>query len=108
MSNVRVVYYGNNQNKKIADFIVNKDDILELVSTVDYQIPCKSKELYDKVIFETNNQKPISTKKGFGEVVASFTKLFGFKTCAPCNKRRQYLNKITPMWISNILSKFYK
>ena len=29
-------------------------------------------------------------KKGFGEVVASFTKLFGFKPCAPCNKRRKY------------------
>ena len=57
---------------------------------------------------EHNKNKVNLSKKGFGEVVASFTKLFGFKTCAPCNKRRPYLNKITPLWISKIITKFYK
>lgn len=103
MSEVRVTYYGKNGNKKIAFFKINQDSILELVETKDYVFPIKVNPNAQKPI-----QNQIQPKMGFGEVVASFTKLFGFKPCAPCNKRRQYLNKITPIFIANIIGKFYK
>lgn len=103
MSEVRVTYYGKKGNKKIAFFKINQDSILELVETKDYVSPIKG---------NPNAQKPIQTqiqpKMGFGEVIASFTKLFGFKPCAPCNRRRQYLNRITPIFVANIIRKFYK
>ena len=104
MRTVRVTYYGHNHNKKVANFKILENDILELIETTDYKNKYVIKKEYDDSY--KANLKPM--KKGFGEVVASFTKLFGFKTCAPCNKRRQYLNKITPTWIANILSKLYK
>ena len=104
MRNVRVTYYGHNHNKKVANFKILENDILELIETTDYKNKFVIKKEYDDSY--KSNLKPI--KKGFGEVVASFTKLFGFKPCAPCNKRRKYLNNITPMWIVNILSKLYK
>lgn len=104
MRTVRVTYYGNNHNKKIANFKITENDILELIETADYKTPYVTKKEYDAS--QNPNMKPM--KKGFGEVVASFTKLFGYKPCAPCNKRRKYLNNITPIWIANILSKIYK
>jgi hypothetical protein len=103
MRTVRVTYYGNTRNKKVANFKVKEDDTLELLNTSDYKNLNSSKK--DHTPNVTNN---ILLKKGFGEVVASFTKLFGFKPCAPCNKRRQYLNRITPIFIANIIGKFYK
>ena len=104
MRTLKVTYYGNTNNKKIANFQIKENDILELIDTIDYKSPYTSEKTY----IEHNKNKVNISKKGFGEVVASFTKLFGFKTCAPCNKRRQYLNKITPLWISKIITKFYK
>lgn len=104
MRTLKVTYYGNTNNKKIANFQIKENDILELIDTIDYKSPYTSEKAY----IEHNKNKINISKKGFGEVVASFTKLFGFKTCAPCNKRRQYLNKITPLWISKIITKFYK
>jgi hypothetical protein len=104
MRTIKVTYYGNTNNKKIANFQIKENDILELIDTVDYKSPYTSEKTY----IEHNKNKVNISKKGFGEVVASFTKLFGFKTCAPCNKRRHYLNKITPLWISKIITKFYK
>jgi hypothetical protein len=31
---------------------------------------------------------------GAGDVIARVTKAFGIQPCAPCEKRRQYLNRI--------------
>ena len=103
MRTVRVSYYGNSGNKKVANFKVKEDDTLELLNTADHKHSNISKKRYNP-----NNINVTHPKKGFGEIVASFTKLFGFKPCAPCNKRRQYLNRITPIFIANIIGKFYK
>jgi|LakMenE18May11ns_1017448.scaffolds.fasta_scaffold9772445_4 hypothetical protein len=108
MSEVRVTYYGKSGNKKIAFFKINKESILELVETKDYVSPIKIDPDIQKKLKHEEIQKQIKPRIGFGEVVASFTKLFGFKPCAPCNKRRQYLNRITPIFIANIIGKFYK
>jgi hypothetical protein len=106
MNTVRVTYYGNKQNKKVAIFKVKENDTLELLETKDYVSPIVSPEL-----LKSNNRTPFENNKikiGIGEVIASFTKLFGFKPCAPCNKRRRYLNEKTPVWMANIIAKFYK
>lgn len=31
---------------------------------------------------------------GLGDIVAGITKLFGIKTCAPCEARREILNRL--------------
>jgi len=105
MSNVRVTYYGNKQNKKVAIFKVKEDDTLELLETTDYRNPVVSSpaEITQTKIFNPTTQ----TKSGIGDLVASFTKLFGFKPCAPCNKRRRYMNQHTPSWLSKIITKLY-
>jgi len=108
MSEVRVTYYGKDRNKRIAFFKINKDSVLELIETKDYVSPVKIDPSIQKKLNQEEMQKQPKPRMGFGEVVASFTKLFGFKPCAPCNKRRQYLNKITPIFIANIIGKFYK
>lgn len=35
--------------------------------------------------------------RGVGDVVAKVTKAVGIKPCAPCQKRRQWLNKYFPI-----------
>ena len=37
MRNVRVTYYGHNHNKKVANFKILENDILELIETTDYK-----------------------------------------------------------------------
>jgi hypothetical protein len=106
---VRFIFYTKNNQRREAEFNITEDDNLELISI--RTLNDKNSKEYNKYISSFNDkteQLTVNTKKGFGELIASFTKLFGFKTCAPCNKRRQYLNKITPQWIANILSKLYK
>lgn len=108
MSEVRVTYYGKDGNKKIAFFKINQNSILELTETKNYVSPVKIDPSIQKQLKQKEIQNQIKPKMGFGEIVASVTKLFGFKPCAPCNRRRQYLNKITPNFIANIIGKFYK
>lgn len=108
MSEVRVTYYGKDGNKKIAFFKINQNSILELIETKNYVSPVKIDSSVKKELKQKEMQNQIKPKMGFGEIVASFTKLFGFKPCAPCDRRRQYLNKITPNFIANIIGKFYK
>ena len=105
MKTVRVVYYNLQNIKKIADFKILNDDKLELIKITDYVLPIKKSSDKNFIKHDLNNK--IVNKIGIGDLVASFTKLFGFKPCAPCDKRRKYLNKITPKWISNIIGKFY-
>ena len=107
MTNVRVTYYGNKQNKKVAIFKVKEDDSLELIETKNYVNPIvtsssKSSPVHNKIF---NSTKQI--KAGLGDVFASITKIFGFKPCTPCNKRRKYLNHHTPKWLSKFITKIY-
>jgi hypothetical protein len=61
-----------------------------------------------KKSLENNNLNNRNKSYGIVEVVASITKLFGFKPCAPCDKRRKYLNQITPNWLEKIITKIYE
>lgn len=97
MGFVKLSYYNNKQVKKVATFRIHDDDSLEIIKIEDPKIkdpPKPIKDLPEK-------------KYGVGEVVASITKAFGFKPCAPCDKRRKYLNKITPPWLEKIIKKAY-
>lgn len=103
MGFIQITYYTNKQKKKIAKFLIKDDETLELLSTKDYEANLRQpKEL------KLPKAELPKTKIGIGEVVASVTKLFGFKPCAPCNRRRKYLNKITPNWLEKIITKIYE
>jgi len=101
--NITIIYNGKKSQRKIICEI-QEDDTL---------IIKENKPIYNFEVSKTNtfNQSKlnlVSQKQGIGELFASFTKLFGFKPCAPCDKRRKYLNQKTPMWMANIIAKFYK
>ena len=34
------------------------------------------------------------TELGLGDVIATITKFFGVKTCAPCEERRRLMNQV--------------
>jgi len=101
MGFVKLSYYNNKQEKKVATIKINNDDTLEIVKIEDPKIK-------QPVISENKNLNNKNKNYGIGEVIASITKLFGFKPCAPCNKRRKYLNQITPNWLEKIITKIYE
>ena len=100
---ITIIYNAKKSQRKIICELQEDDTII-----IKENIPIYNFEPSKINTFNTSRLINTPQKKGFGEVVASFTKLFGYKPCAPCNKRRKYLNNITPMWIVNILSKLYK
>jgi len=102
MGYIEFIYYNNQNKKKKAKFRIHNDDTLEILSLEDY----KKHEIIEEPI-PNKSASEIKVKYGLGEVVASFTKLFGFKPCAPCNKRRKYLNNKTPEWLVKIIERFY-
>ena len=85
MKTVRLVYYGNTGKKKVAVFKIMNDDTLELLSTKEYVSPVINSNNLNKT-----NINNIKIFNGVGDVFASITKLFGFKPCAPCDRRRKY------------------
>jgi hypothetical protein len=108
MGYVQFAYYNNKNEKRIAKFRIKNDDSLELIKTEIYSKNSSLGELHQPIEVKLPSTEVwIPTKYGIGEVVASITKLFGFKPCAPCNKRRKYLNKITPNWLEKIIKWFY-
>lgn len=111
MGFITVAYFNNKNEKRIAKFKIKDDDSLELIETDVYSKTSKLGYLHPiqtlKVPSLTENNVFLPFKYGLGEIVASITKLFGFKPCAPCNKRRKYLNQITPNWLEKIIKWFY-
>lgn len=101
MGYIEFIYRNNKQIKKKARFKIKDNDTLEILSIEDFEQP----KIIEKPIYPKPSE--FKTRHGVGEIVASFTKLFGFKPCAPCNKRRQYLNKKTPDWIVKIIERIY-
>lgn len=102
-NNITIIYNGRKSQRKIICEI-QEDDTLIIKENV---------EIHNFQVSKTNNFNQsklnlVPQKKGIGEIFASFTKLFGFKPCAPCDKRRKYLNQKTPTWVANIIAKFYK
>lgn len=98
-----IIYNGKKSQRKIICEIQEDDTLIIKENVAIHNFQVSKTNTFDK-----SKMINVPQKKGIGEVFASFTKLFGFKPCAPCDKRRKYLNQKTPIWMSNIIAKFYK
>jgi len=101
MNNELIFIYNGRKGKRKLVCQINEDDTLTIV---------KNTSISDFKIYPQNLNRfeEVPMKKGFGELIASVTKFFGAKPCAPCDKRRKYLNKITPSWMSKQIEKLYR
>jgi hypothetical protein len=94
------IYNGQKGRRKLV-CTLNEDDTLTIV---------RNSSISDFKVYPQNlsqlSESP--SKKGLGEIVASATKLFGAKPCAPCDRRRKYLNEITPNWAAKQIEKLYR
>lgn len=95
---ITIIYNGNFSHRKIICEI-QPDDTLIIKENIEIK-NFKAEPI-------KNNFSNIKTKNGIGDVFASLTKMFGFKPCEPCNKRRKYLNEKTPNWLAKVLERFY-
>jgi hypothetical protein len=100
---ITIIYNAKKSQRKIICELQEDDTII-----IKENVPIYNFEPSKTNTFNASRLINVPQKKGIGEVVASFTKLFGYKPCAPCNKRRRYLNEKTPIWMANIIAKFYK
>jgi hypothetical protein len=98
-----IIYNGKKTQRKMICEIQDDDTIIIKKNEPIYNFKTSKDNTFD-----TSKLIDVPQQKGIGEVFASFTKLFGFKPCAPCDKRRKYLNKITPRWMAKFIAKFYK
>lgn len=95
---ITIIYNGNFSHRKVVCDI-QPDDTLIIKENIEIK--------NFKVEPITNKFSNVQTKPGVGDLFASITQLFGFKPCAPCNKRKKYLNEKTPIWISKVLERLY-
>jgi hypothetical protein len=115
MGFINVSYITNKNKRKIAKFRIKDDESLEFIGSIEYgpntelgtlTIP-GSYKLPSLDLEHSIKQNLPEIRFGIGEIIASITKLFGFKPCAPCNRRRKFLNKITPNFLVNLIKKLY-
>lgn len=98
-----IIYNGKKSQRKMICELQEDDSVV-----IKENVPIYNFKTSKNNTFDTSKLVDVPQKKGIGEIVASFTKLLGAKPCAPCDKRRRYLNQITPKWMAKIIAKAYK
>lgn len=60
-------------------------------------------------MFEAASRRPMQRaatsrrRVGLGDLVYAVTRWFGIRHCAKCHRRKGFLNRITPAWVSRLI-----
>lgn len=105
---VKVIFYTKNNERREALFNITEDDGLELYSlkTLDDRHSQEYKEFIAKKIPIVNKENKNINFIGIGDVIYWLTSKLQIKHCAKCNKRKECLNILTPIFISKMLTFF--